>query len=190
MPCNAARRAWRCSHWRWGTGRGASNLDRPTAAGPGRPAPALRGGPELRGPDPAASSAVCDLPSSGGSPGRTWSRPRAAARPASAKRSVAETSLRWPIRYRMSQVFRNLLENALAACPDPVEIAFRCGAERPGRAARGADRRAATTAQGWSQEQHKRVFEPFYTTKTQGDRPGAGHRQADRRGPRGPDRSG
>ncbi len=26
----------------------------------------------------------------------------------------------------MSQVFRNLLENALAACPDPVEIMIHC----------------------------------------------------------------
>ena len=31
--------------------------------------------------------------------------------------------------FRMRQVFRNLLENALAACPDPIEITIRCSAE-------------------------------------------------------------
>ena len=31
--------------------------------------------------------------------------------------------------FRMRQVFRNLLENALAACPDPIEITIRCTAD-------------------------------------------------------------
>src|SRR5262249_50489530 len=30
--------------------------------------------------------------------------------------------------FRLEQVFRNILENALAACPDPVEITILCSA--------------------------------------------------------------
>ena len=67
----------------------------------------------------------------------------------------------------MGQVFRNLLENALAACPDPVEIAFRCApCDLGGRPA--VRWSVQDNGPGLDQDQHKRVFEPFYTTKTKG----------------------
>jgi PAS domain S-box-containing protein len=70
-------------------------------------------------------------------------------------------------RFRLAQVFRNLLDNALAAAPDPVRVLVR-GAE-----ARLGDRPALRVAvrdsgPGLSAEQRRRLFEPFYTTKTRG----------------------
>ena len=70
-------------------------------------------------------------------------------------------------RFRMVQVFRNLLENSLAACRDPVSIEIACTkATVHGReAVRVAVR---DNGPGLSAEQRERIFEPFYTTKTQG----------------------
>ncbi len=67
----------------------------------------------------------------------------------------------------MVQVFRNLLENSLAACPDPVEVAFSCiSCDLDGRpAARVAVR---DNGPGLNTTQLERVFEPFFTTKTKG----------------------
>lgn len=68
---------------------------------------------------------------------------------------------------RMGQVFRNLLENALAACADPVEIAITCAAdELEGQAALRIAVR--DNGPGLAPEQRARVFEAFYTTKTKG----------------------
>ncbi|MDX9973398.1 MAG: PAS domain S-box protein [FCB group bacterium] len=68
---------------------------------------------------------------------------------------------------RMKQVFRNLLENSLAACTDPVEIRLRVttaelGA-RPGLCVSVRD-----NGPGVDPAQAERIFEAFYTTRTKG----------------------
>ena len=70
-------------------------------------------------------------------------------------------------RSRLKQVFRNVLDNALAACHDPVEIDVDWAeGEIAGRpAVRIAVR---DNGPGLNSEQRRKIFEPFYTTKTQG----------------------
>ena len=67
--------------------------------------------------------------------------------------------------FLLKQVFRNLLENALAAGSDRVEISF------------AADRHAARdtvrivmrdNGPGFTAEQRQKLFEPFHTTKVRG----------------------
>jgi hypothetical protein len=69
--------------------------------------------------------------------------------------------------FRMEQVFRNVLENALAACPDPVVITLSCTTtqihETPALRVVFRD-----NGPGFSREDRQRLFEPFYTTKTKG----------------------
>jgi two-component system sensor kinase FixL len=69
--------------------------------------------------------------------------------------------------FRLGQVFRNILENALAACPEPVEINVLCThSEIDGwPAIRIAFR---DNGPGLNAEQRQRIFDPFYTTKTKG----------------------
>jgi PAS domain S-box-containing protein len=69
--------------------------------------------------------------------------------------------------FRLEQVFRNILENALAACRDPVEIVVRCTeTSLDGQpAVRVAVR---DNGPGLGPEQRQRIFEPFYTTRTKG----------------------
>jgi signal transduction histidine kinase len=70
-------------------------------------------------------------------------------------------------RPRLEQVFRNILENALAACADPVEITWRVSAAkvagRPGVRIVFRD-----NGPGLSAEQKRKVFDPFFTTKPNG----------------------
>jgi PAS domain S-box-containing protein len=69
--------------------------------------------------------------------------------------------------FRIGQVFRNLMENALAACPDPVEIAIGCTPdELDGHPALRISVR--DDGPGLTPEQRQRVFQAFYTTKTKG----------------------
>lgn len=69
--------------------------------------------------------------------------------------------------FRLEQVFRNILENALAACKDPVQITITCSeAELGGQAALRVAVR--DNGPGLNAEQQRRIFEPFYTTKTKG----------------------
>ena len=69
--------------------------------------------------------------------------------------------------FRLEQVFRNILENALAACSDPVEIVVSCSEDRlEGRPALRVAVR--DNGPGLSAEQRQRIFEPFFTTKTKG----------------------
>jgi PAS domain S-box-containing protein len=69
--------------------------------------------------------------------------------------------------YRIKQIFRNLFENALSAAVDPVTITIRCAdVDLDGRAALQVVVR--DSGPGFSDEQRKRAFEPFYTTKARG----------------------
>ncbi len=69
--------------------------------------------------------------------------------------------------FRLEQVFRNVLENALAACRDPVRVAVVCeAAELDGRPAVRLALR--DNGPGLAAEQRQRIFEPFFTTKTKG----------------------
>ncbi len=69
--------------------------------------------------------------------------------------------------FRLEQVFRNILENALAACNDSVEITVTCtAAQLEGQPALAIAVR--DNGPGLSPEQRRRIFEPFFTTKTKG----------------------
>lgn len=76
--------------------------------------------------------------------------------------------LRWVVDpFRLGQVFHNILENALTACPDPVEIEVRCiPTELDGTAA--IQLAVQDNGPGLSPEERERIFEPFYTTRTKG----------------------
>ncbi|MFO0787827.1 MAG: protoglobin domain-containing protein [Pirellulales bacterium] len=70
-------------------------------------------------------------------------------------------------RFRVVQAFRNLLENSLAACADPVVIQFQCSdAHLQGRAALQISVR--DNGPGLTPAARLSVFEPFFTTKTKG----------------------
>lgn len=69
-------------------------------------------------------------------------------------------------RFRMVQVFRNLFENSLAACTDPVEIEISVREVQHG--GRFAEVRVRDNGPGLKPEQRERIFEPFYTTKSKG----------------------
>jgi signal transduction histidine kinase len=70
-------------------------------------------------------------------------------------------------RHRVEQVFRNILENAIAACSDPVEIEVRFSdATLGGKPAVRLSIR--DNGPGFTPEQKRRIFEPFFTTKTHG----------------------
>src|SRR5262249_24882468 len=69
--------------------------------------------------------------------------------------------------FRLEQVFRNILDNALAACRDPVVIDVHCSeASLQNRAALRLSVR--DNGPGLSPEQRQRIFDPFFTTKTKG----------------------
>ena len=67
----------------------------------------------------------------------------------------------------LEQVFRNVLENALAACDDPVQITVTwTDVELDGRPAIQVSIR--DNGPGFAGDHDKRLFEPFFTTKTRG----------------------
>lgn len=70
-------------------------------------------------------------------------------------------------RPRLEQVFRNILENALAACADPVEITCRL-TEAQLNGHRVAQIAFEDNGPGLSREQALKVFDPFFTTKSNG----------------------
>jgi PAS domain S-box-containing protein len=69
--------------------------------------------------------------------------------------------------FRLEQVFRNMLENSLAACHDPVRITVSC---EDARLERTPAMRVVVrdNGPGLNPEQRARIFEPFFTTKTKG----------------------
>jgi two-component system, LuxR family, sensor kinase FixL len=84
------------------------------------------------------------------------------------REDIGETDL-WCTadRFRLGQVFRNILENAFAACAAPVHIAIRCReGNLAGRPALHVSVR--DNGPGLNAEQRQRIFEPFYTTKARG----------------------
>lgn len=70
-------------------------------------------------------------------------------------------------RFHLKQVFRNLLDNALAAGGDPPRVVVRCAPAEVGGAA--AVRVAVRdNGPGFPEGQRHRLFEPFFTTKVRG----------------------
>jgi signal transduction histidine kinase len=69
--------------------------------------------------------------------------------------------------FRMGQVFRNLLENSLAAGSDPIVIEIQCS-ETDIAGAPALRIAVRDNGPGLTKEQQERIFEPFYTTKVSG----------------------
>lgn len=69
--------------------------------------------------------------------------------------------------FRMDQVFRNLLENSIAACSDPVVIGIECAITQWGSEPM-IQVRYQDNGPGLSEDCRRRIFEPFYTTKPKG----------------------
>jgi PAS domain S-box-containing protein len=70
-------------------------------------------------------------------------------------------------RFRMIQVFRNLLENSLAAGRDPVVIEIDCrDVQLDGEAA--VEISVHDNGPGLTPDARQNIFEPFFTTKTKG----------------------
>ena len=67
----------------------------------------------------------------------------------------------------MEQVFRNIFENALAACSDPVEVRVLCN-EAQLDDAPALHVGVHDNGPGLTPEVRRRLFEPFFTTKTKG----------------------
>lgn len=70
-------------------------------------------------------------------------------------------------RFRLSQVFRNILENSLAVCDDPVEIEVECRETLLSGAA-AIEVTVRDGGPGFTAEQQQHIFQPFYTTKAKG----------------------
>lgn len=70
-------------------------------------------------------------------------------------------------RHRMEQVFRNILENAIEACPDPGEVHVQC-AELTLNGAPALQIALCDNGPGLTAEQLQRAFEPFFSTKKKG----------------------
>ena len=67
--------------------------------------------------------------------------------------------------FRLGQVFRNILDNAFAACAEPVHVHVVCTqCESDGQPVIQIAFR--DNGPGLSPEQRQRIFEPFFTTKT------------------------
>jgi signal transduction histidine kinase len=69
--------------------------------------------------------------------------------------------------FSMERVFRNIFENSLAACRDPVIIDIAC-AETTIKGERALRISVHDNGPGLSLDQKQRIFQPFFTTKSQG----------------------
>ena len=70
-------------------------------------------------------------------------------------------------RFAMSQVFRNVFENAVDASPIGEPIRIRCW-ERPSGKSGELVITITDCGPGLTPEQQQRIFEPFFTTKAKG----------------------
>lgn len=70
-------------------------------------------------------------------------------------------------RFRLSQLFRNLFENSLAACSDPVLVQISCR-DVQYQQQDSVEISIRDNGPGLSLEARRNVFEPFFTTKTKG----------------------
>ncbi|MDC0936225.1 PAS domain S-box protein [Pirellulales bacterium] len=69
--------------------------------------------------------------------------------------------------FRLGQLFRNIFENSLAACQDPVEITIRACMSPLGSKESWLIK-LRDNGPGLADEQATRIFEPFFTTKSKG----------------------
>jgi PAS domain S-box-containing protein len=69
--------------------------------------------------------------------------------------------------FKLEQVFRNIFENSLAACHDPVIVTASL-AQVPTLGKPALEIRIRDNGPGLNAEQAQRIFEPFFTTKTRG----------------------
>lgn len=70
-------------------------------------------------------------------------------------------------RFRLVQAFRNILENSLAACRDPIEIVITCR-ERTLDGTPASEISIEDSGTGFDDSAIERAFEAFYTTKSSG----------------------
>ncbi len=70
-------------------------------------------------------------------------------------------------RFRLVQLFRNLFENSLAACPDPLCIKIECQPCSLG-SLEALEVRIRDNGPGLDVEARRLAFKPFFTTKTKG----------------------
>jgi signal transduction histidine kinase len=68
--------------------------------------------------------------------------------------------------FRLEQVFRNLFENSLAACADPVVIGISCA--QAGGQSGVVSLAVRDNGSGLTEEQEEKVFDAFFTTKSSG----------------------
>lgn len=69
--------------------------------------------------------------------------------------------------FRVVQLFRNLFENSLAACSDPVRIEVECR-NTQFRRHPAVEIRVRDNGPGLTPDVRRNIFEPFFTTKTKG----------------------
>lgn len=69
--------------------------------------------------------------------------------------------------FRIEQVLRNLFENSLAACPDPVEVGV-AGSSAMLDGQPAVELIVSDNGPGLPEAVRRRVFEPFFTTKAKG----------------------
>lgn len=68
---------------------------------------------------------------------------------------------------KLSQVFRNIFENAISACPNPGRIEVECGDTEVGSVS-ALEVCVRDNGCGFSSSDLERIFEPFFTTKASG----------------------
>jgi signal transduction histidine kinase len=91
-----------------------------------------------------------------------------AGRTACLAQNSAGVDLRCDIdRFGVERVFRNILENTLTACQDPVRIETQCSEVRL-NGLRSVQLSIRDNGPGLTEEQQERIFDAFYTTKTHG----------------------
>jgi len=78
------------------------------------------------------------------------------------------TGLECPVDlFSLERVFRNIFENCLAACADPVRIEVRCS-ELLRDSKAFVQVAVHDNGPGLTAEQREKIFQPFYTTKRHG----------------------